>query len=129
MLQMEMETPHVLKYEQPTPITRYPEGVNLRFYDDSSTLTATLTAGSAVTYDKSQVLYATDSVVVVDYTTGDTIYLQDIVWRQMDSIFFSNHPVRAVNGQRITLGDGFVSDERMAHLRITRQRGTIEFQE
>jgi hypothetical protein len=29
----------------------------------------------------------------------------------------------------VTYGDGFVSDENMSNLRITRQRGTIEFNE
>ena len=44
-----------------------------------------------------------------------------------EDVVFSNHPVRAVNGNRVTLGDGFVSDEQMSNLRITHQRGVIEF--
>ena len=60
---------------------------------------------------------------------GKTIYLKDITWKSDEDLIFSNHPVRSVNGQRITYGDGFVSDQRLENLHITRQRGIIEFQE
>lgn len=60
---------------------------------------------------------------------GDTVYLQDIVWKSKEDIIYSNHPVRAVNGARVTYGDGFVSDGDMTNLRITRQRGVIEFED
>ena len=69
------------------------------------------------------------SVVVIDYTNGDTVYLKDITWESDEDIIYSRNPVRAVNGHRITYGDGFVSDGNMSNLRITRQRGTIEFED
>ena len=59
--------------------------------------------------------------------SGDTIYLEDIIWRNDDDIIFSNHPVRSVNGHRVTYGDGFSSDERLENLHISHQRGVIEF--
>ena len=68
-------------------------------------------------------------MVVIDYSNGDTVYLEDIIWKSNEDIIYSNHPVRAVNGNRITYGDGFVSDENMSNLRITRQRGIIEFED
>ena len=127
--QMQLQAPRVQKYEKPEPKTIYPDGVDLQFYNQGRTVRTRLRANYAISFDEQNILQARDSVVVYDYESGDTIYLQDIVWRQADSIFFSNHPVRAVNGNRITIGDGFVSDERMQHLQITRQRGVIEFQE
>ena len=68
-------------------------------------------------------------MVVIDYSNGDTVYLEDIIWKSNEDIIYSNHPVRAVNGNRVTYGDGFVSDENMNNLRIRRQRGVIEFQD
>ena len=72
---------------------------------------------------------AQDSVVVIDYQNGDTIYLEDIIWNSNEDRIYSNHSVRAVNGQRVTYGDGFVSDQQMQNLRILRQRGTVEVEE
>ena len=126
-LQVEIDAPLITRYSQPSARTVYPRGVDLRFYDEGRHLKTTIHARHAVSYDDRNIMKASDSVVVVDYSSGDTIYLEDILWRDDEDIIFSNHPVHSVNGNRITYGDGFVSDERLENLRITRQRGVIVF--
>lgn len=128
-LQMEMDAPLIRLYREPVSQTHYPRGINLRFYDEDRRLKTTVSARKAVSYDDRNIMKASDSVVVIDYSTGDTIFLEDIIWRDNEDIIYSNHPVRSVNGNRVTYGDGFVSDEQMANLRITHQRGVIEFQD
>ena len=128
-LQLELEAPRIIQYRKPDTRTLYPEGVELRFYNEERTLTTFIRANTATSYDDKNILTAKDSVVVIDYTNGDTVYLEDIVWKSNEDIIYSNHPVRAVNGNRVTYGDGFVSDENMSNLRITRQRGIIEFED
>ncbi len=126
-LQMELDAPLIQQYREPAARTIYPRGVELRFFDDDRTLKTFIRANKGVSYDDRGIMKASDSVVVIDYANGDTVYLDDIVWRDKEDVIFSNHPVRAVNGRRVTYGDGFVSDEQMTNLRITRQRGVIEF--
>lgn len=126
-LQVEIDAPLITRYSQPAARTVYPRGVDLRFYDESRRLKTTIHARQAVSYDDRNIMKASDSVVVVDYSSGDTIYLEDIIWRNDDDIIFSNHPVRSVNGHRVTYGDGFSSDERLENLHISHQRGVIEF--
>lgn len=126
-LQMELDAPLIRRYSDPSPLTHYPKGVDLRFYDAGHRIKTAIHADQAISYDDRKIMKATENVVVIDYGTGDTVYLEDIIWRDDEDIVFSNHPVRAVNGNRVTLGDGFVSDEQMSNLRITHQRGVIEF--
>lgn len=126
-LQVEIDAPEIARYSQPSAVTVYPKGVDLRFYDEQKKLKTTIHAERATSYDDRNIMKGSDSVVVVDYNNGDTIYMQDIIWRNEEDIIFSNHPVRAVNGNRVTYGDGFSSDEQLTNLRITRQRGVIEF--
>lgn len=128
-LQVELDAPLIRQYKEPAARTIYPQGVELRFYDENRNIKSSIRADKAVSYDDRNIMKATDSVVVIDYASGDTIYLDDIIWRDDEDVIFSNHPVRAVNGNRVTYGDGFVSDEQMTNLRITRQRGVIEFEE
>ena len=128
-LQVELDAPLIRQYKEPAARTIYPQGVELRFYDENRNIKSSIRADKAISYDDRNIMKATDSVVVIDYASGDTIYLDDIVWRDNEDVIFSNHPVRAVNGNRVTYGDGFVSDEQMTNLRITRQRGVIEFEE
>jgi LPS export ABC transporter protein LptC len=126
-LQVEIDAPRIVRYSTPSARTVYPQGVDLRFYDEGKHLKTTIHAQRAVSYDDRNIMKASDSVVVIDYSNGDTVYMEDLIRRDDEDVIFSNHPVRAVNGKRVTYGDGFVSDEQMANLRITQQRGVIEF--
>lgn len=129
MLQMELDAPLIRQYSTPAARTVYPMGLEVRFYNAERQVRTYLRANQARSLDDRKMMEAKDSVVVIDFTNGDTVYLQDIIWNQNEDRIYSNHPLRAVNGQRVTYGDGFVSDSRMEHMRILRQRGTIEFQE
>ena len=128
-LQLELDAPHIGQYRKPDTRTLYPQGVELRFYDGQRQLQTFIRANKATSYDDKNIITAKDSVVVIDYTNGDTIYLEDIVWKSDEDLIYSNHPVRAINGNRVTYGDGFVSNADMTNMRITRQRGIIEFEE
>jgi len=128
-LQLELDAPRIVQFRTPDTRTIYPNGVELRFYDGDRRLQTFIRADRATSYDDRNILTAKDSVVVIDYTNGDTVYLEDIVWKSDEDLIYSNHSVRAVNGNRITYGDGFTSDANMTNLRVTRQRGIIEFEE
>lgn len=125
--QLELDAPTIVQYRQPDTRTIYPDGVELRFYDENRRVQTLIRAKKATSFDDKNILTASDSVVVIDYTNGDTVYLKDITWESDNDIIYSHNPVRAVNGNRVTYGDGFTSDGGMTNLRITRQRGTIEF--
>lgn len=129
LVQMRLEAPLVERYGEPNPKVEYPEGVTIFFYDDSSQLKAFLRANYAVSLETKHRMEARDSVVIIDYRSGDTSYLEDIVWLQYEQRIFSEHPLRSVNGTRVTYGDGFESDESFTNLTIMHQRGTIEWQE
>jgi hypothetical protein len=70
-----------------------------------------------------------DSVVIVDLQRGDTVYLQDLTWDQMAHRVYSPNPVRSKNGQRVTYGDSFESDDAFKTPVIIHQRGTLEWTE
>ncbi len=129
VLQMTLEAPLIQQYQTPEAKTVYPKGVELQFFDNQQQLRTTLRANYAISLDERNIMKAQDSVVVIDYQNGDTIYLEDIIWNSNEDRIYSNHSVRAVNGQRVTYGDGFVSDQQMQNLRILRQRGTVEVEE
>ncbi|MBP3762303.1 MAG: LPS export ABC transporter periplasmic protein LptC [Bacteroidales bacterium] len=128
-LQLELTAPYVVQYREPDTRTHYPKGVDLRFYDAERNIKTYIRADKATSFDDKDILYAKDSVVIIDYGSGDTIYLEDITWRSKEDVVYSNRPVRAVNGNRVTFGDGFSSDAKLTNLRVIRQRGTIEFEE
>lgn len=128
-LQLLMEAPIIEKYSKPEPKTVYKGGVKMRFFDGYNNPTGTLTARYAINYEKRDLTMVRDSVVIIDLQRGDTIYLQDLIWNAMEHRIYSEHPLRSKNGQRITLGDSFESDDEFKEPRIIHQRGTIEWKE
>lgn len=132
-LQLVLEAPLIQKYERPVVKTIYKsrgeQRVTLSLYEGSDKKKTYIEAGEATSYDDRDIMEAYDSVVVIDYGAGDTIYLQDLIWNSAEDRIYSEHPVRAKNGNRITLGDGFVSDQRMENMQIIHQRGIIEFED
>ena len=125
-LQMSMTASKVVIYETPEKKTVYPEGLNLQLFDNSMQSVAVIMANYAVSLDEKKIVELRDSVVIIDFRSGDTSFLETLVWNSADHRIFSNKPVKSVNGQRVTYGDGFDSDDSFEHPLIIRQRGTIE---
>lgn len=128
-LQLLMDAPLVRQYSKPDPKTEYPKGVYMRFFDGVNRPTGILKARYAVQYEKRQLTEIRDSVVIIDLQNGDTVYLQDLTWNEAEHRVFSDKPLRAKNGARITLGDRFESDDAFKEPHIIHQRGTIEWTE
>lgn len=133
-LQLELDAPVIQKYESPKAVTvfrsRSGVQVKIRFFDaNDGHHTASIYADSAVSFDDRDVMEAYGNVVVIDFKTHDTVYLQDLKWNGDEDRAFSDNPVLACNGRRITEGDGFESDGKMENLQIIHQRGKIEFKD
>lgn len=131
-LQLELDSPLIYKYERPLAKTIYRsangEQVKMRFFDENDGhQKISIAADSAISFDDRNIMEAHGNVVVVDFASGDTIYLLDLIWSSNEDRIYSDNPVRARNGNRLTEGDGFTSDERMENLQIIHQRGVIEF--
>ena len=128
-LQLVMTAPLVEQYSQPEAMTEYREGVDMHFFDGYQRPTGILRARYAVSYDKREVMEVRDSVVIIDLQRGDTIYLHNLTWNQLEHRIHSDTTIRTKNGPRITIGDRFESDDAFESPKIFHQRGTIEWKE
>ena len=68
-------------------------------------------------------------MVIIDYDSGDTTYMESLIWDKKEKKIYSDKPLKSVNGSRVTYGDGFESDESFKNPQIFRQRGTLEFKD
>ena len=132
-LQLELDSPLIQKYEKPVPKTIYKgdkdHRIQLRFYNDEHKIKSLIEANYAISFDDRNIMEARDSVVVIDFSNGDTVYLEDLIWNSEEDRVYSDNPVKAKNGNRLTQGDGFSSDPNMENMRIIHQRGVIEFED
>lgn len=128
-LQLLMTAPLVVQYSKPEPKTEYPEGVEMHFYSGVDNPTGIVRARYAVQYDQRDLTQLRNSVVIIDLRQGDTVYLQDLTWNAQEHRVYSDKPLRSKNGQRVTYGDSFESDDQFLTPHIIHQRGTLEWTE
>lgn len=128
--QMTLKAPFVLVLDNPERMTVFPQGFNMNIYGDhGNSIVADITADSATSLDDRKIIKAHHNVVIIDYRSGDTTYLDSIVWESATHTIYSRAPVKSVNGPRITYGDGFESDEDFTSPIIYHQRGTMTINE
>lgn len=128
-LQMVMDAPHIEVYKNPENKTVCPQGVKVTFYDALGKKKAFLKGDYGISYDDRKMMEVQKNVVIIDYHTGDTSYLADLIFNQAEHRIYSQHPVKSVNGPRVTMGDGFESDENFTNPQILHQRGTVLIEE
>ena len=128
-VEMIMTAPHIDVYKMPEPKTVCPKGVEVRFFSSPGKVRTLVRADYGISYDQREVVELKKNVVIIDFTTGDTSYLEDLHWNGIEHRVYSHHPVRSVNGQRVTIGDSFESDENFEQPLILHQRGTLLIEE
>lgn len=126
-VQMVMTTPLVEKYMEPKERTIYPQGLMVDFLNTDGSKKAYLWTLKAEEQIEEKLVLAQDSVVIIDYETGDTVYMKNLTWNREEGRMYSNDLIKSVNGQRLTYGDGFESDDEFKNPQIFHQRGTIEW--
>ena len=127
--QMVLTAPSVVMFDKPEPATYYNEGVHMQVFGEDKKLLADIRADSAQQLDRQKLILAKGNIVIIDYRSGDTSYMNSLVWNSREHRVFSEEPVKSVNGLRVTYGDGFESDDNFASPQILHQRGTVTFQE
>ena len=128
--QMTLTSPHVVIFDKPERITIFPKGFNMHIFGEGDNkVVADIIADSATSLDDRKIIKAHRNVVIVDHRSGDTTYLDSIIWDANRHTIFSMAPVKSVNGQRVTYGDGFESDDNFTSPTIYHQRGTMTIDE
>lgn len=128
-VQSAITAPTIEQYNVPDARTIYPDGIYVVFFSDSGDTNGSLRANYAISWDQPPVMLARDSVVIINYQSGDTVYLQELVWNREAGRIFSNYPLEAHNGQQVTYGDSFHSDDSLHHMQIINQRGVFVLEE
>ena len=126
-VQTRITAPEINRYDGENARTEYPKGVTMEFFDNDKKVKTRLSAKYAIDIERKKQIIARNNVVIIDYQSGDTTYMETLVWDRDNKRIFSNNPLMSVNGQRVTYGDGFVSDDKLENPKILRQRGTIEW--
>jgi lipopolysaccharide export system protein LptC len=125
-MQMLLEQPVLLNYDDNERTQISPKGIEMSFYDKkTSKLEVYLRADSAVNSQASKFMRFYRNVIIYDYRKGDTITTEALNWDQNKRKIYSDVYTRQANAEMVTTGIGFDSDEQMNNVVV--RKGRVEF--
>lgn len=109
------------------PYTRYPEGVFVETFQDSTEIVeSTLRANEAIYYDKRDLWMASGNVVASG--SGNTLYTEQLFWDAKTDRIYSNVSVKVIDANGIHHGEGLLSDKNLEQWEFMDYEGTISFE-
>lgn len=122
---LQLTAPLLITYEGDNPYSEFPKGLKIIFFDSLMNVTSQLTADYGINYEKRKIMEARSNVVVVNNNKNEQINTEKLVWDQVTHKISSDKFVKITTPEKVILGEGFESDERMEDYTIKRPRGTI----
>ena len=88
-IQLKLDAPSIQKFDGEEPKTEYPDGVFVQFFNSQNEVSTSLSAKYAISYDAQNIMEARNDVVIIDYGSGDTTYMESIVWNKDEKRIYS----------------------------------------
>lgn len=109
------------------PYTLFPEGINVKTYNDStSVLESELTADYAHYNESKKLWEARGNVVARNYTGDRTLYSEQLWWDELAHRIYSDTVVKVVEKKSTHIGRGFEADEKFEQWIFRKPRGQME---
>lgn len=93
------------------------KNLRIEFFDDDEIRTSVLTSLNGKIDDKTQDMYAIDSVVAVS-DSGVTLTTDELIWKNKTKKISSDKFVRIISNEEIIEGYGFESDQNLTNYTI-----------
>ncbi len=130
-LKVMITAPEVKVYEDiKEPYTEFPAGMTTRFYDDSLTREAEITAGNVVYYKKKKLWEAKNDVRAINLKNNETLNTEHMFWDEKEKIIYSDAYSRIVNENGVFYGkNGFEANQNLTHWKLIGSKGTVNIKD
>lgn len=105
----------------------FPEGMHLKFFNDSGQVISTLKSDYAIYYEDEGRWIARYNVEAVN-EKGETLNTEYLVWLQKEEKIMSDQFVKITTADDVLYGDGFESDQTFSSWEVVNGRGVINFE-
>lgn len=110
------------------PERRFPEGIDVKFFDSFGKEESRLQADYAVQFMNKGLWQATGNVVVIN-RKGEQLNTEELFWNEKTEEIYSDVFVRLSTGQEVIMGEGFRADQTFDNYEINKVTGTIEIED
>ncbi|MFW5821217.1 MAG: LPS export ABC transporter periplasmic protein LptC [Bacteroidota bacterium] len=112
------------------PYIEFPEGLYVRFFDDSLRVESEISANYAIYYNEEQLWEAKGNVVANNIGKGEKLNTEELFWDETEKMIYSNSFSRIETEDGTFYGqDGFEANQRFTKWRLKGSRGTVNIKE
>ena len=120
-----VNAPMLNRYNGDTTYTDCPKGIVITSFNDYGRKQAVITADYACQINNN-LFKATGNVIIYDFSNGDSVITEEVIWDQRKRSIYSTKQVKQVKRDgSVNYGDGFDADERFTKYTIIHPHGEM----
>lgn len=125
-----LRAPKVKSYGGANPYQEFPDGLKIQFFDSLLNVRSELTAGYAISYERTRTMEAKNNVEITNFDKNERINTEHLIWDQNRGLIYSETYVRITTLNDVIHGEaGFEADESFENWIIRRPKGEFEVRE
>lgn len=122
-----LNAPKLVRSKTKDPYVEFPDGLSVKFYNDSLEVTSTLKANYGIRYEKEDKTYFRDEVEL-ENVANEQLFTEELIWNEKQETIYSEKFVRIVTPEQRINGKGFEADQQFTNYTIKNISGQIYVQ-
>ncbi len=129
ILSYTITTPQLERYEMvDTPYMYFPRGLDIKKFKDSTDIVINSLIADEAHYNEITKIWEANGNVIGRDSIGKTLYTEQLFWDERKHEIYSHVETKIVNGDEVTVGVGFESDDQMNEIRFKQIKGRMLLQ-
>lgn len=122
-----LKAPLMLRVEDTVSYIEFPKTLFALFYNDEGVAESKLTAGFGRYKENEEIVFLRDSVVVLNFQKGDTLFCDELYWdrSRTGTEFYTEKPVRIRTKTQIINGVGMEASQDFKNHHIKEVTGVV----
>lgn len=128
-VQAKLMAPVMHNIEGDSAILEFPKGFIAFLYEKDTIPTSKIRGEYGIRYDKEELMFAKDSVVVENLETQETLFTETLYWNQKNKKIYTRNFVKITSPDKIIYGDSLDANEDFTQRVIHGMRATLEIED
>ena len=120
---------HSINSDSDSSILEFPKGFEAFILDRYNKPTSKIRGDYGVRYDKEELIFIKDSVVVENFDNQEIMLTETLYWNQKTSKIYTRNPVEIKSPDKVIYGDSLNANENFSQRVIHGMRATLEIED
>ena len=128
-VQAKLIAPVMHKMEGDSSILEFPEGFEAYIFNRNAKPSSKIRGDYGIRYEKEELIFIRDSVVVEDIDTQETMLTKTLYWNQKTKKIYTRNFVKITSPDKVIYGDSLNANEDFTQRVIHGMRATLEIED